>query len=78
MGATVFYVEEGDEREIAIPVGAFADSCFPAPTVSVYEARRRHPWVTLPDDVGRWRKDPVWSRTIGPTQVRECAGEQGS
>ena len=34
-GSTVFYVEEGHEQEIAIPVGAFADSHFPAPTVSV-------------------------------------------
>ena len=39
-GSTVFYVEEGDEGRIAIPVGAFADSRFPAPTVSVYEDRR--------------------------------------
>ena len=57
-GSTVFYVEEGDEQEIAIPVGAFADSRFPAPTVSVYE-KRRHSWVSLPDDVEHWRKDPV-------------------
>ena len=57
-GSTVFYVEEGDEQEIAIPIGAFANSCFPAPTVSVYE-KRRHPWVSLPDDVERWRKDPI-------------------
>ena len=57
-GSTVFYVEEGDEHEIAIPVGAFTDSRFPAPTVSVYEARR-HPWVSLPEDVERWHKDPV-------------------
>ena len=57
-GSTVFYVEEGDEQEIAIPVGAFADSHFPAPTVSVYE-KRRHPWVSLPDDAERWRQDPV-------------------
>ena len=57
-GSTVFYVEEGDEQEIAIPVGAFADSHFPAPTVSVYE-KRRHSWVSLPDNVERWRKDPI-------------------
>lgn len=57
-GSTVFYGEEGDEQEIAIPVGAFADSRFPAPTVSVYEMRR-HPWVSLPDYAERWRKDPV-------------------
>jgi hypothetical protein len=51
-GSTVFYAEEGDERQVAIPVGAFADSRFPAPTVSVYE-ERRHPWVALPDNVER-------------------------
>ena len=48
-------VEEGDEQWIAIPVGAFADSHFPVPTISVYE-ERRHSWVSLPDDVvGHWR-----------------------
>ena len=57
-GSTVFYVEEGDEQHIAIPVGAFADSHFPAPTVSVYE-KRRHSWVSLPDNAEHWRKDPV-------------------
>ena len=57
-GSTVFYVEEGDEQQIAIPVGAFADSHFPAPTVSVYE-KRRHSWVSLPENVEHWRKDPV-------------------
>ena len=41
-GSTVYYVEEGDERHVAIPIGIFADSRFPAPTVSVYE-KRRHP-----------------------------------
>jgi len=51
-GSTVFYVEEGDERDVAIPVGAFGDSHFPAPTVSVYE-ECRHPWVALPDNVER-------------------------
>jgi hypothetical protein len=53
-----FYVEEGHEQQIAIPVGAFADSHFPAPTVSVYEVRR-HSWVSLPDNVEHWRRDPV-------------------
>lgn len=51
-GATVFYGEEGDERDVAIPVGAFADSDFPAPTVSVYE-ERRHSWVSLPESIER-------------------------
>jgi hypothetical protein len=49
-GSTVFYVEEGNEQHVAIPVGAFADSAFPAPTVSVYE-ERMHSWVSLPDNV---------------------------
>src|ERR671913_561347 len=54
-GSTVFYVEEGDEQHIAIPVGAFADSHFPVPTISVYE-ERRHSWVSLSDDVvEHWR-----------------------
>ncbi len=62
-GSTVFYVEEGDEQEIAIPVGAFADSQFPAPTVSVYE-ERRHWWVSVPDDVEHWRTDPSAPDTL--------------
>ncbi|HEY6135554.1 MAG TPA: GFA family protein [Rubrivivax sp.] len=49
-GATVFYVMEGREDSIAIPVGAFADSSFPAPTFSVYEDRK-HSWVTMPRDI---------------------------
>jgi len=51
-GATVWYqVEEYDADSIAIPVGAFADATFPAPTFSVYE-ERMHPWVKLPPDIG--------------------------
>jgi hypothetical protein len=46
-GATVFYTTEGAPELIAVPVGAFADPSFPAPTVSVREVRR-HPWVDLP------------------------------
>ena len=49
-GSTVFYVVERREELIAIPVGAFADPCFPAPTVSVYE-EHMHPWVSLPDNI---------------------------
>ena len=47
-GATVHYAVEGyDEDNVAVPVGAFADSSFPPPTFSVYE-ERMHPWVGLP------------------------------
>ncbi len=46
-GATVYYEAEGQEAWLAIPVGAFADPGFPAPTVSVYE-ERMHGWVVPP------------------------------
>jgi hypothetical protein len=46
-GATVFYTSSSAPDVVAVPIGAFADPSFPAPTVSVYESRR-HPWVTLP------------------------------
>lgn len=48
-GATVHYEIAGLEEYIAIPVGAFADSAFPAPTVSVYESRK-HAWVNVPHE----------------------------
>ncbi len=56
-GSTVFYVEEGDDQHVAIPVGAFADAGFPPPTVSVY-GERRHSWVSLPDDVEEHWRNP--------------------
>jgi hypothetical protein len=46
-GATVYYTSEGREDSIIIPVGAFADPAFPAPTFSVYE-ERMHSWVEMP------------------------------
>jgi hypothetical protein len=49
-GATVFYKSEGMPELIAVPVGAFADPEFPAPTVSVYEDRK-HAWVELPETI---------------------------
>ncbi len=48
-GATVYFQTEGAEETIAIPIGAFADPLFPAPTVSVYE-ERKHAWVAPPPD----------------------------
>ena len=47
-GATVFYAAE--PGIVAVPVGAFADPSFPAPTRSVWE-ERRHSWLGLPDDI---------------------------
>lgn len=48
-GATVYYQINDLPEIIAVPVGAFADPSFPAPRVSVYEARR-HSWVGIPAD----------------------------
>ena len=49
-GATVHYTMAGREDSVAVPVGAFADPAFPAPTFSVYE-ERMHRWVRLPDGI---------------------------
>lgn len=48
-GATVFYEPQALPDFVAIPIGAFADPQFPAPTVSVYE-HRMHSWVVPPSD----------------------------
>jgi hypothetical protein len=49
-GTTVFYKMPSAPEMIAVPVGAFADPAFPAPTRSVWELRR-HPWLELPGDI---------------------------
>lgn len=46
--ATVFYEGDWMPGFVAVPVGAFADPSFPAPTVSIYEARR-HRWTDTPE-----------------------------
>ncbi len=49
-GATVYYTLEGFTEVVAIPVGAFAEPSFPAPSFSVYE-ERMHSWVCMPGDI---------------------------
>jgi hypothetical protein len=56
-GATVFYREPLIPGELTVPVGAFADPTFPAPTMSIREARR-HPWVELPEGIESYVEDP--------------------
>jgi len=53
-GATVYYINEGQDDSIAVPVGAFADPTFPGPSFSVYE-ERMHSWVRMPDDIEHMR-----------------------
>jgi hypothetical protein len=47
-GATLYWEIDALADFVAIPVGAFAESGFPPPTASVYEARK-HGWVALPE-----------------------------
>ncbi|HET9823322.1 MAG TPA: GFA family protein, partial [Burkholderiaceae bacterium] len=49
-GATVWYTTDFHDDAVIIPVGAFADPRFPAPTFSVYE-ERMHAWVSLPPGI---------------------------
>ena len=49
-GSTVHYAIDGTEDAVLIPIGAFAEPDFPAPTFSVYE-ERKHSWVTLPENI---------------------------
>ncbi|MEO5700604.1 MAG: GFA family protein [Casimicrobiaceae bacterium] len=46
-GTTVYYELEGNPEHVAVPVGAFAEPGFPAPSISIYEDRM-HSWVQLP------------------------------
>lgn len=47
-GSTIYWEPDGLPDFVVVAVGAFADRNFPAPTVSVYEARQ-HSWVVTPD-----------------------------
>jgi hypothetical protein len=49
-GSTVFFRTSQAPDVVGVPVGAFGDSAFPAPTISVFE-RRRHGWVTIPAEM---------------------------
>jgi hypothetical protein len=49
-GATVYYRLESVDGLIGVPIGAFSQTDFPAPSISVFE-ECMHPWVTLPDGI---------------------------
>lgn len=51
-GGTVFYYidAEGFQESIIAPVGMFSNPNLPAPTFSVYRARKHH-WVDIPKSV---------------------------
>ena len=57
-GTNLFHTEEGyEDRSVSVAVGGFADPAFPPPQVAVYDCRR-HPWVSLPEGVEAFDKDP--------------------
>lgn len=51
-GATVYYTMDEMPEAVAIPVGAFAEPSFAAPSFSVYE-ERMHSWVSMPSGIER-------------------------
>jgi hypothetical protein len=55
-GATVFFRVSAASDLVGVPVGAFADPSFPAPTVSVW-GKRRHRWFKLPAAVEQHEAD---------------------
>lgn len=48
-GSTVAVAHEDLPDLVGVPVGAFADPGFPAPSASMWE-RRRHPWAVVTGD----------------------------
>jgi hypothetical protein len=46
-GTTVHYRIDDQPGLIAVPVGAFADLSFPAPSLSFYHQSRRYPWIEI-------------------------------
>jgi len=49
-GAIVYWTMNGGGDSVLVPVGAFADPSFPAPTISVYDDRM-HGWVHMPEGI---------------------------
>lgn len=49
-GATVYFTIDAFDGLTAVPVGAFGDANFPAPTFSMYESRK-HRWGNVPADI---------------------------
>ena len=56
-GATVCWARETGATRFGIPVGAFTDPSFPAPSLSVWE-KRRYAWSPAMDNVAHWDTQP--------------------
>ena len=54
-GSTIYALLEKNPDLIGVPVGAFADSSFPSPDVSVWEQEKHH-WLALPDRIRQFAR----------------------
>lgn len=63
-GSTMAFIIEGWPGVVAVPVGAFADTDFPAPAFSVYEHRKHH-WIDVQGDDVEHSSDPRIAFTQG-------------
>jgi hypothetical protein len=56
-GATVCWARETGATRYGIPVGAFNDPSFPAPSLSVWE-KRRYAWSPTIENLAHWDTQP--------------------
>ena len=56
-GSTVWWEPHARPGRVAVAVGAFADSAFPAPQRMIW-TEHRHPWVVTPDDLPLFERAP--------------------
>ena len=54
-GSTTYYEAEVIPDETGVPLGAFADPSFPAPSIFLFE-QSKHPWLPLPENVVVYRR----------------------
>jgi hypothetical protein len=59
-GSSVFYTEPDETEWVVVSAGSFADPSFPPPTESGYDFRR-HPWIGLPESLGRDEGSEAWA-----------------
>jgi hypothetical protein len=77
-GVTVCWTRETGSTRIGIPVGAFNDPSFPAPSVSFWE-EARYEWSPPMKNVDHWdTQPPPPSGPIWRLSVRFCPDRQGT
>ena len=54
-GSTIYVILEKNPALLGVPIGAFGNSKFPRPHVSVWEQEKHH-WVELPDTMRQFAR----------------------